>query len=48
MTARGGMEDGRELVVLAHGLGRTPASMWWLARSLRARGYRVLNWGYPR
>ncbi|MBV9109659.1 MAG: alpha/beta fold hydrolase [Gemmatimonadetes bacterium] len=39
--------DMRELVVLAHGLGRTPASMWWLARSLRARGYRVLNWGYP-
>ena len=39
--------DARELVVLAHGLGRTPASMWWLARSLRARGYRVLNWGYP-
>jgi pimeloyl-ACP methyl ester carboxylesterase len=39
--------DTRELVVLAHGLGRTPASMWWLARSLRARGYRVLNWGYP-
>lgn len=38
--------DARELVVLAHGLGRTPASMWSLARSLRARGYRVLNWGY--
>lgn len=38
--------DTRDLVVLAHGLGRTPASMWVLARSLRARGYRVLNWGY--
>lgn len=47
MTGRGKRMDGRELVVLAHGLGRTPASMWWLARSLRARGYRVLNWGYP-
>jgi len=35
-----------ELVVLAHGMGRTPASMWMLARTLRARGYRVLNWGY--
>jgi pimeloyl-ACP methyl ester carboxylesterase len=40
------MMDTRELVVLAHGLGRTPASMWVLARSLRAGGYRVLNWGY--
>ncbi|MFL5381353.1 MAG: esterase/lipase family protein [Longimicrobiaceae bacterium] len=42
MTAR----DTRELVVLAHGMGRTPASMWWLARALRMEGYRVLNWGY--
>ena len=47
MTAPGTFGNERELVVLAHGLGRTPASMWWLARSLRARGYRVLNWGYP-
>lgn len=39
-------EDRRELVVLAHGMGRTPASMWWMARALRAEGYRVLNWGY--
>lgn len=38
--------DTREMVVLAHGMGRTPASMWMLARSLRTRGYRVLNWGY--
>lgn len=38
--------DTRELVVLAHGMVRTPASMWWLARALRAEGYRVLNWGY--
>ena len=42
----GSMSDTRELVVLAHGMIRTPASMWVLARSLRARGYRVLNWGY--
>jgi triacylglycerol lipase len=47
MKVRGTPIDQRELVVLAHGLGRTPASMWWLARSLRMRGYRVLNWGYP-
>jgi pimeloyl-ACP methyl ester carboxylesterase len=40
------MSDARELVVLAHGMGRTPASMWMLGRTLRARGYRVLNWGY--
>lgn len=40
------MSETRELVVLAHGMGRTPASMWLLARTLRARGYRVLNWGY--
>lgn len=38
--------DTRELVMLAHGMGRTPVSMWWLARSLAARGYRTLNWGY--
>jgi triacylglycerol lipase len=38
--------DRRELVVLAHGMGRTPASMWRMARALRAEGYRVLNWGY--
>jgi alpha-beta hydrolase superfamily lysophospholipase len=38
--------DPRELVVLAHGMGRTPVSMWTLGRWLRARGYRVVNWGY--
>lgn len=38
--------DARELVVLAHGMARTPASMWVIARTLRAEGYRVLNWGY--
>ena len=45
---RGAAADGdrRELVVLAHGMGRTPASMWVLARAIRAEGYRVLNWGY--
>lgn len=40
--------DRRELVVLAHGMGRTPASMWWLARTQRAEGYRVLNWAETR
>lgn len=39
--------DARELVVLVHGMGRSPASMWLLARRLEADGYRVLNFGYP-
>lgn len=40
-------KDTRELVVLVHGMGRSPASMWLLARRLQADGYRVLNFGYP-
>jgi pimeloyl-ACP methyl ester carboxylesterase len=36
-----------EGVVLIHGLGRTPASMWLLDRRLAARGYRVRRVGYP-
>ncbi|WP_420125203.1 esterase/lipase family protein [Longimicrobium sp.] len=40
-------KDTRELVVLVHGMGRSPASMWLLARRLEADGYRVLNFGYP-
>lgn len=32
--------------MLAHGMGRTPVSMWRLGRWLGTRGYRVLNWGY--
>lgn len=35
-----------ELVVLVHGMGRTPLSMVPLARTLEHAGYRVLNWGY--
>jgi pimeloyl-ACP methyl ester carboxylesterase len=35
-----------ELVVVVHGLGRTPASMLPLARTLERAGYRVLVWGY--
>jgi triacylglycerol lipase len=38
--------DDRELVVLVHGMGRTPLSMSLLARDLKHAGYRVLNWGY--
>lgn len=35
-----------ELVVLLHGMGRSRGSMWWAARSLRRRGYQVVNRGY--
>lgn len=34
-------------VVLLHGLGRGPASMWPLARSLAREGYHVVNVRYP-
>jgi triacylglycerol lipase len=36
-----------ECVVLLHGLGRTAASMIWLANDLRHAGYLVVNQGYP-
>lgn len=38
------MADG---VVLLHGLGRTPASMWGAQAFLEMRGFRTLNPGYP-
>ena len=39
--------DGRETVVLLHGLGRSPRSMNRLGRRLEAQGYRVVNVSYP-
>jgi pimeloyl-ACP methyl ester carboxylesterase len=39
-------DDARELVVLVHGMGRTPVSMYLLERRLTAEGFRVVNWGY--
>ena len=36
-----------DTVVLLHGLGRGPASMLPVARSLRRAGYEVVNIGYP-
>ena len=36
-----------ECVVLLHGLGRTSASMFWLANDLRRAGYWVVNQNYP-
>lgn len=35
-----------ELVVIAHGMGRSPFSMWPLKKALEAEGYEVLNFGY--
>lgn len=36
-----------ECVILLHGLGRTAASMLWLANDLRREGYLVINQSYP-
>jgi triacylglycerol lipase len=36
----------REVVVLVHGMGRTPLSMLPLEWALEREGYEVLNWGY--
>ena len=38
---------GADTVVLLHGLGRGPVSMWPLAQSLRREGYRVVSVSYP-
>ncbi len=35
-----------ELVVIAHGMGRSPFSMWGLKKALEAEGYEVYNYGY--
>jgi pimeloyl-ACP methyl ester carboxylesterase len=34
------------LIVLVHGMARTPASMWPIARRLEGAGFETLNWGY--
>jgi triacylglycerol lipase len=36
----------RELVVLVHGMARSPVSMMPLAWALKREGYEVMNWGY--
>ena len=46
-AAAGSAGPEREAVVLLHGLGRSPRSMRPLARALQARGYDVVNLGYP-
>jgi hypothetical protein len=45
-TRPGAPGDRRDLVVLVHGLGRTPLSMWLLGRRLERAGYRVGHFGY--
>jgi pimeloyl-ACP methyl ester carboxylesterase len=37
---------GRELVVLVHGMGRSPLSMLPMALAVKRAGYDVMNWGY--
>ena len=39
--------EGAPTVILAHGLGRTPASMAILANRLAEAGFRVVRFGYP-
>ena len=39
--------DGPTVVVLQHGLWRSPWALWRLERALRAHGYETLNLGYP-
>ncbi len=39
--------EGAPTVILAHGLGRTPASMAILAGRLEQAGFRVVRFGYP-
>jgi triacylglycerol lipase len=45
-AARAGVGDTRELVILVHGMGRSPASMWLLGQRLEHDGYRVVRFGY--
>jgi pimeloyl-ACP methyl ester carboxylesterase len=45
-AARDAEPPPRELVVLVHGMGRSPLSMLPLSWSLKRAGYDVMNWGY--
>jgi triacylglycerol lipase len=46
VAERAGAGDTRELVILVHGMGRTPLSMWLLEQRLERDGYRVVQFGY--
>jgi len=39
--------DGHDVVILAHGMGRTRFSMATLASALENEGFEVINYGYP-
>jgi pimeloyl-ACP methyl ester carboxylesterase len=39
--------EGADVVILVHGLGRSPASMAILGRRLESDGFRVVRFGYP-
>jgi pimeloyl-ACP methyl ester carboxylesterase len=41
------LSEPREMVVLVHGMGRTPRSMRPLEDAFKIAGYDVLNFGYP-
>lgn len=40
------MNEQKEAVIVLHGLGRTPYSMWFVSKALRRAGYDVFDWGY--
>ena len=40
------VENGDEVVIVVHGLGRTHLSMMPMVWSLEQQGYEVINWGY--
>ena len=40
-------DDGRETIVLLHGLARSKGSMAYLGRHLKSRGFEVVLWSYP-
>lgn len=40
------MKRADEVVIVLHGLARTPYSMWFVSRALRKAGYDVADWGY--
>ena len=37
----------KECVILLHGMGRTPMSMWNVSYHLSQAGYQTVNYGYP-
>jgi triacylglycerol lipase len=40
------MNSSKPSVILVHGLGRLPTSLWTIERTLRLQDYPVSNWGY--